>query len=512
VSNTPIDMLTSGEVAIATGCRGYGGAPPYSPSVRWPEYPFSDQTPSSDGGQAYAAVREALILAGLDRHHVDTERWNPLGDIIRPGNTVVVKPNFVREFRESRPGDGHCLTTHGAVLRPVIDYVGIALRGRGRLIVADAPQNDADFRALEELAGLPEIQRLYRRRGGIRIELYDLRAREATKVDGVIVAHRCLVGDPAGYMCVDLGSRSALDEIDHLCDLLYGSEYDSDELRQHHGPDRHEYPIARTVLDADVVINVPKLKTHKKVGLTACLKNAVGVNGDKNWLPHYRCGTPAEGGDAFADNRVRRRIEHRMVSAFKTVFPRFGHMRRRLARPLKAVGRRVFGDSEGEVVRSGNWYGNDTAWRMVHDLNRILLYADRHGELTPRPVRRVYHIVDAIVAGEGDGPLDARPMTAGCVLAGPNGLAVDMVCARLMGFDYRRLPILRRALEPHPLPLAGFDARAIRCRSSHEPWNRPLADLEGPLLSFDPHYGWRGHIELQEHGDGRCLVAKERVG
>ena len=31
--------------------------------------------------------------------------------------------------------------------------------------------------------------------------------------------------------------------------------------------------IAREVIEADVVINVPKLKTHKKIGLREALKN-----------------------------------------------------------------------------------------------------------------------------------------------------------------------------------------------------------------------------------------------
>ena len=34
----------------------------------------------------------------------------------------------------------------------------------------------------------------------------------------------------------------------------------------------NEYCISNTILDADVIINIPKLKTHKKAGITVCLK------------------------------------------------------------------------------------------------------------------------------------------------------------------------------------------------------------------------------------------------
>ena len=36
---------------------------------------------------------------------------------------MVLKPNFVRDFRESSPDHGDCLITHGSVIRAVLDYV-----------------------------------------------------------------------------------------------------------------------------------------------------------------------------------------------------------------------------------------------------------------------------------------------------------------------------------------------------------------------------------------------------
>ena len=487
-------VLDAAAVAVAAGFDGYG-PPPFSPDAALPEYPFSPQTLSRKPNPAYQAVREALRLLGLDAGRFGTAQWNPLGHVVRPGDTVVLKPNFVRDFRESSADDGDCLITHGAILRAVADYAYIALQGRGRLVIADAPQNDADFDRIRQIAALDAIQRFYAEHAGIELEVYDLRPERAEKIDGVIVGHVALPGDPAGYVAVDLGRLSMFTEIDDLCHLLYGSEYEMDELHAHHRPGKHEYLISRTVLEADVVISVPKLKTHKKVGLTVNLKNLVGINGNKNWLPHHREGTPSQGGDQFCEDTLKRRIERAAVARFKRVFPKLGPLRRTVAGPVKALGRWVFGDTNRDTVRSGNWYGNDTTWRMVVDLNRILLYADASGRLHERPVRRFFSVVDGIVAGEGNGPLDATPRACGLVLAGGNPVAVDLTCAQVAGFEIDRLRMLAGALKQHALPLARFGAQQVNVHSNTAAYRGRLTELAGLSPPLRPHFGWLGHIE-----------------
>jgi len=493
---TPL-ASTAKSVAIAWGPKCYP-IPPYSPGVTWPEYERLGSAPGEYPNEVYRAVRESLRLLGLDLTHYGTAQWNPLGGWIRPGDTVVLKPNFVRDFRESSPDHGDCLITHGSIIRAVLDYAYIALRGVGRLVIADAPQNDADFDAIRRIAELAPIADFYRTELGFPVEVYDLRPEAATKIDGVIVGHTRLAGDPAGYVKIDLGPYSAFSEIDQLCDRLYGAEYDRQELIRHHVNGVHEYLISKTVLQADCVISIPKLKTHKKVGLTANMKNLVGINGNKNWLPHHREGTPAEGGDQFGDSSLVRRAERATVASFKRWFPMLGPLRPLVAGPVKAVGKQIFGDTNTGTIRSGNWFGNDTTWRMVMDLNRVLLYADAEGALHERPVRRFLSMVDGIIGGEGNGPLDPRPKPTGLILAGTNPVAVDLTCARLMGFDYRRVPALYRALESHPLPLVNFAFSDVVGRSNDARFDRPLADLRGPLLGFAPHFGWKGHIEVRE--------------
>src|SRR5262249_36085264 len=150
----------------------------------------------------------------------------------------------------------------------------------------------------------------------------------------------------------------------------------------------------------------------------------------------------------------------------KRWFPQLGPLRSFVAGPAKAVGRQIFGDTNVDTVRSGNWYGNDTTWRMVLDLNRILHYADAAGGWPELPGRHFFSVVDGIVGGEGNGPLDPRPRPAGIIVAGSNPVAVDLTCARLIGFDYNKIPMLRRALDHHDLSLVSFSYDDIVVRSN----------------------------------------------
>lgn len=495
------EFLNSIQVAISTSHGGYPSEPPYSPGALYSEYSFGSDALAEKANHAYEGVREALRLLKLDEEHYGQRDWNPLGEIIQLGNTVVLKPNFIRDFRETQPDLEDCVITHGAVIRAALDYVYIALKGKGRIIIADAPQSEADFEVIRRIAGLDEIQKFYCQYANFEVEVYDLRPERAKKVDGVIVGHERLPGDPSGYVKVNLGNHSMFAEVEHLCHLLYGSEYDTSEIRRHHTNGVHEYLISRTIIEADCVINLPKLKTHKKTGITVCMKNLVGINGNKNWLPHHRIGTPSQGGDQFADDGIRHRLERKAMGCFRRLFPLLGSMRGVLSRPLKIIGKSIFGDTNTDTIRSGNWYGNDTTWRMVIDLNRILMYADRNGNLQDRPARNIFNIVDGIIGGEGNGPLDPTPKPAGVIIAGENPVDVDLVCARLMRFDYKKIPLLCEAMVRHSLPVYSSKYDDVICRSSEPQFDKPLAQFNGVSLAFKPHFGWQDHIEKSNNVD-----------
>ena len=82
------------------------------------------------------------------------------------------------------------------------------------------------------------------------------------------------------------------------------------------------------------------------------------------------------------------------------------------------------------------------------------------------------------------------------MLSGENSVVVDLVCAQLMGFDYKQLPVLFRAMPEHDLPIFSSNYDRILCRSD-DLWLDRLFVKWGALdFAFQPHFGWQGHIEL----------------
>jgi hypothetical protein len=181
-------------------------------------------------------------------------------------------------------------------------------------------------------------------------------------------------------------------------------------------------------------------------------------------------------------------------------FPRVVPTVYRLA---KRVGKHLFGESL-KTIRGGGWYGNDTLWRMVHDINRALIYGDGLGRLQPRPTKRRFCIVDGIVAGEGMGPTSPDPLPCGIVVAGYSPVAVDVVGAELMGFDHRRIPQLAEAFNDHSFPLVCFTAEEINIAANVGAWAGGLAALRAANpFAFAAPLGWNGymerHIPASEH-------------
>jgi uncharacterized protein (DUF362 family) len=471
---------------------------PFHPSERYPEYLFGEEiSPATNANAVYDGVRQLLQMAELDCSAAGTPQWNPLSEFIRPGQCVLIKPNLVKETHPRDPLGWRYTITHGSVIRAVADYAFKALEGRGTVVVADAPQTDSDFSTMVRLLQLDRLQEFYRRHG-MDFELTDLR-KEQWKAEGeVVVERRKLAGDPRGYIAFDLADRS---EFHGHCGegRYYGADYDDGEVNRHHTGGRHEYLIAGTAIKCDVFINVPKLKTHKKAGITVNLKNLVGVNGDKNWLPHHTCGTPADGGDQFPVQTLKRSIEHSAARALRRValaMPGLGPWALQKAR---RAGKQVFGDTES-VVRSGNWYGNDTTWRMCLDLNKLVLYGNSDGSLraaAPEQRKPYLSIVDGVLGGQGRGPMNPDPLESRALMFGANPASVDAAAAILMSFDIRKIPIVLNAFRARGFPLTEWDWQNVQCISNFAPWNGSLAELQGSehLLQVNPHFGWIGHIE-----------------
>ncbi len=417
----------------------YPSAAPFHPDEQFPEYGFgSGAVTTSERNVAYRAVRQALQLSGCDGARFGTADWNPLGEFIRPGQLVLLKPNLVKETHPRDPNGWLYTITHGSIIRAVADYAFKALAGRGTVVVADAPQTDSSFDAMVRLLELNQIQEFYRRQN-LDFELTDLRKEQWTCEGEVITNRRKLAGDPRGYVAFDLADRSEFHQHGGA-GRYFGADYDDGEVNRHHSGGKHEYLLAGTAIKCDVFINLPKLKTHKKAGITVNLKNLVGVNGDKNWLPHHTVGTPVNGGDQFPAPTLKRSIEHRaaqMLRKLALAAPGVGPW---LLQRARKAGKPIFGDTS-KVIRSGNWFGNDTTWRMCLDLNKLVLYGNSDGTLRPPDAtqRKTYlSFVDGIIGGQGDGPMDPDPLESKVVLFGLSPVSVDAAAGILMGFDLKK--------------------------------------------------------------------------
>jgi uncharacterized protein (DUF362 family) len=466
----------------------------YSPSSVYPEYPWQDVTINGINN-VYEGVRNLLHLLGLDKKKFGERDWNPFDFLIKPGYTVLLKPNMVKESHLDKPNEHEYVITHGAVIRAVCDYIVLALRGKGTIIFADAPETDANFDLICHRNGLKKLLEFYRQHApGIEFQVLDLRKEHWLKNDGVIVEKWPLPGDPKGYTVVSLDANSEF--IGHRSNNDYfGATFAKEETKRHHHGNVHEYLISSSVLAADVLINLPKLKTHKKGGLTCCLKNMVGINGDKNWLPHHTEGTPCMGGDQFPSDSSKARLEYSLFGWLKAKADQ-NELFAKVLGKIKKYGRPFFGSTEN-VIRSGNWHGNDTVWRMILDLNKAVFHFDHNGKIRNNP-RKMFCLVDGILAGEGLGPLQPDCKKLGLLVGGFNPAIVDRVCAKIMGFDYLKIPVVKNAFYVKTLPFSD-KAESVLIASNVGVFNGNLN-----YLAFDrdwifvPHFGWKDHIELRE--------------
>jgi uncharacterized protein (DUF362 family) len=483
--------MSGSQVVLSRAAAGSGwGTAPYDPAGTFPERP---QARTGDNA-LYDSVRNLLAGLGLHRDAFGSAGWNPLRDLAPAGGRIVVKPNLVRHVHGAG-GGLESVVSDPRMIRAVVDYAVDAVAPGGEVIIADSPLQSCDMDALRQAMGLDALLAAAARQG-VQVRLVDFRRECVVKrPDGLIGRRTPLSGDPEGYVAVDLGEDSALRSLADDPERFRITQYDPEITLRHHAGPAHEFLIPRSLLAADLVISLPKIKTHRKAGMTGALKNLVGINGSKAWLPHHRHGSIREGGDEYLHPSWRKRWLTRVWEKMdRTPSLPVRRLLRRADRLLRDSGRLVpFPDPYFE----GSWWGNLTMAAMVCDLNRIFLYANARGEIHSRPVRRMLVVADAVLAGEGEGPLEPTPRELGMMLGGFNPVAVDWVAATLMGFDPWKVPCLTRPLEPHRLPLLDFQPADLTVLGPDSfSTLRSLSELrDGVKTSFVPAAGWQGHVE-----------------
>lgn len=454
-------------------------AAPYSPHEAYPEFPSLPVGAALN--PVFGLVRRVLEDLGLDAAHFGTAEWNPLGDLVKPGGKIVVKPNWVLH-RNMGAGGMDCMITHPSVLRAVLEYV--FLTRPHQVILGDAPLQGCDFEALLNFGGLRTVIADFHARG-LPLAVTDFRRtvmREAGELKRVAEEVR----PESEYVLVNLGADSLLEAISNDWKKFRVTVYDPRKMWAHHQPGLHRYLIAREILEADLVVNVPKLKAHKKAGITCCLKNLIGINGNKEYLPHHRKGARCfgRGGDSHERGSWVLWLLETALDGMNRHrdWPRFY----RLCELFVYGWLHVYRWKDPLAQLEGNWHGNDTIWRTCLDLNRALLYAANDGQMQESPQRNELSIVDAVVTGQGEGPLTPDPLETGAIFGVHNPAIGDFLGAVLLGFDPAHIPLLRHACD---------DMRWRIC-AQKPTW----PDFQPPFTPARAPKGWAGIVESDRVG------------
>lgn len=289
---------------------------------------------------------------------------------------VLIKPNFGLATLTRRYA--WACNTHASVIQAIID----SLPASAEITVADSPLLAQNWRRITALSGADKLT----------VRPVDLRS------------------EPRGYVAIDLTES------------------------RHNRTVR--YHVSRAVLDAELVISVPKLKVHRKAGVSLSLKNVMGIASGKHNLPHYSQ-------QDFSPYPPAERLK-RLLSLRPT-------------------------------ATHGNWSGNDTLWRTILDLNRILLYADADGDMHSEKQRRCFAVIDGVIGSEGNAPMHGKPRVASTLIASSDLVAADVVGAKIMGLDSQQIPHIYRAVEFGETNFSNIDI---------------LPDRELRAFNFELPHGW----------------------
>ena len=457
----------------------------FSPSLNYPEYPFSKDTISDEKNFVYEGIRTIFCDLELDKENQGSALWNPLGKYIKPGDTVLLKPNFVLDYNLSGDReDLDCLVTHPSIIRCIMDYVIIALKGEGAIYVADSPVKDCDFPRLMKKHNYRKIFSFMEKNGAVPMPiLKDLRGPEEESQYHDIKEKGILV---------NLGKESYFYQYPGESIKYRVPNYDFRKVQSHHLGEVQEYSINEIALTADVIINLPKPKTHRKSGYTGAMKNFVGINYSKEYLPHHTYGSLEKGGDEFSKETFVKYISSiiRQKIDIKRTQGKNSQILWSLYRCLKKLDNLINDDR----VLEGAWFNNNTLWKTVLDLNHVVQYADKNGIIQKERQRTILTLGDMVISGEKEGPLAPSPKELNTLLFSDNVVEFDCVLAAIMGFDYEKLKVLSFALNDKRLFEKNYNEIEVMINS------RPpklLTETKFKNTPFEAAKEWKGHIELR---------------
>jgi uncharacterized protein (DUF362 family) len=412
---------------------------------------------------------------------------------------IVLKPNWVlHETDLAFPI--RALVTDARVIEAAVEGCLELFPGAESILVGDCPLQYADWPLMCEQSGLAPIMGRLAKISQGRVVFGDLRREVFRQTEGTFLSARGgEQGDPCGYREVSLGTRSHLEPISDQADRFAVNDYSASVTSSNHRRGSHNYFVGQSFLNADLFINLPKWKSHCKSGLTGALKNLVGINGDKAYLPHFRRGAPKWGGDEYRDeNRwlywaqtiVREAAQKRSRLAYKALKPGW-----ELIKKVRGIETRLDNpkaEPKNFYIAGGAWHGNDTLWRMIYDLNLVIQSMNAEGRLCLAPQRHYFCIVDGLISGEGNGPLQPLPRETDWLICGTDPFAIDATLCYFMGFAPEQVPVIERRQQFGGVNWGQFDLRDLTVQLD----GNAIQLLECAInFHFVPPPGWKTHIE-----------------
>lgn len=377
------------------------------------------------------------------------------------------------------------------MVAPVIDFVLKALEGHGEIVVGDAPMQECNFEKLIAESHFKELIEFYKSKTSVKVSLIDFRDLHSYLRHGMNYSY--LNAKTSGIL-VNLGKESEFNGADeYYFDHLRITNYDPAILKTHHNAEMHEYYVNQNILHADVIINMPKPKTHRKAGVTIALKNLVGMSARKEYLPHHTNGSKKEGGDEYLYSSLLKRMKDKMLDKRNYYMQtKKAYLRAwELQQIIRALNLFIRITAKDHYVE-GNWYGNDTISKTIIDLNKILFYADKEGHLCKEKQRKYFIVADMIISGEKEGPIMPSAKNVGIIAMGFNPVCFDEAIATLMGAKPDSIPTLSRARNIKSINQLVGNERPFLI-SNDVRWNQKnIEDLtEKDKLYFQPSEGWK---------------------
>lgn len=462
----------------------------FHPSKKYPEYRYGDYINYTEENQVYDMIRNLLYRMGLDKKNFGTTDWNPMGEYIKPGDNVLIKPNWVMNKNKTASKYAlDCLVTHPSCLRAICDYCLIALKGSGTIVVGDAPMQDCDLDDLLDKARFNELLKFYKEQKEA-VCFKDFRQyRSVFNINKVIIKKIPISGEAID---INLGQLSLHERRNGKRDYQVDN-YSEDDTKRYQDNQKHIYSINRDVLQADVIINFCKPKSHRLAGFTAAMKNMVGITYDKASLPHRVAGAVYEGGDAYPEKSVLKKEIDRILEKKikyennkKLIFATIERLKYGILFLL------VKNMNKAPYIK-GIWHGNDTIWRTVIDLNYIVQFADKKGKLQKEKQRKILNFGDMIIAGDHNGPVNPEPKFVGALITCKDAVKMDLAICQMIGFSKEKTPLIRAIYNHEVDYLIGDSTKDITVQTNMENLSGRLETLQFPVeWNYKPHDAWKG--------------------